>query len=244
MEGYIKLYRQLIESRVFSNQTALKIWIWCLLKANHKERFIPLNIGKGIRTIKVSPGQFIFGRFRAEEELNIDGSSIYRWLKKFESKEFDMISIDANNQYSIISICNWRSYQSNNDEVEQPMSNQCTRHEPDMNTNKNVNNVKNSIPLKVEVYSFNQFWNDYDKKVGKKDKLISKWSKLTDQDKLLIKEYIPRYKQSRSDKQYRKDPETFLNNQSWNDEIITNGSENKVTNKLPEILETPKEWLQ
>ena len=144
MEGYIKLYRQLMESQVFANQTALKIWIWCLLKASRKERFFPLKIGKGIRTIKILPGQFIFGRHTAEDELNIDGSTIYRWIKKFESDEFSMISIEANNQYSIISICNWDNYQTERTESEQPMSNQRARHEPDMNTDKTVNTVKNT----------------------------------------------------------------------------------------------------
>ena len=32
--------------------------------------------------------------------------------------------------------------------------------------------------------------------------------------------YIELYKQSQPDKQFRKNPETFLNNKSWNDEII------------------------
>ena len=142
MEGYIKLHRQLIESQIFANQTALKIWIWCLLKANYKERFISLKIGKGDITVKILPGQFIFGRLKAEEELNIDGSTIYRWIQKLESKAFGMITIEANNQYSIVSICNWGTYQSEKEEREQLMSNQRTRHEPDMNTDKTAKNSK------------------------------------------------------------------------------------------------------
>jgi len=140
-QGWIKLHRQLLDSLVFANQTALKIWIWCLLKASRKERFIPLKIGKGNITIKIFPGQFIFGRHAAEAELNIDGSTIYRWIKKFESDEFCMISVEANNQYSVISICNWVNYQFDKTDDEQPMSNQRARHEPDMNTDNTVNTV-------------------------------------------------------------------------------------------------------
>jgi hypothetical protein len=33
-------------------------------------------------------------------------------------------------------------------------------------------------------------------------------------------EYIPKYKEAQPDKLFRKDPATFLNNKSWNDEII------------------------
>jgi hypothetical protein len=105
-EGWIKLHRQLLNSQVFSNQTALKIWIWCLLKASRKERFVDLKIGKGHTTVKILPGQFIFGRLKAEYELNIDGSAIYRWIQKFQSPEFNMINIEPNSQYSIITVCN------------------------------------------------------------------------------------------------------------------------------------------
>ena len=67
---------------------------------------------------------------------------------------------------------------------------------------------------------FDWFWNDYDKKVGDKQKLKRKWNKLTDQERQNAMNYLELYKQSVPDKQFRKNPETFLNNKSWNDEII------------------------
>ena len=67
---------------------------------------------------------------------------------------------------------------------------------------------------------FDWFWNDYDKKVGDKQKLKRKWNKLTDQERQNAMNYLDLYKQSVPDKQFRKNPETFLNNKSWNDEII------------------------
>ena len=67
---------------------------------------------------------------------------------------------------------------------------------------------------------FEWFWNHYDKKVGDKQKLKKKWNKLTDQERQNAMNYLDLYKQSVPDKQFRKNPETFLNNKSWNDEII------------------------
>jgi hypothetical protein len=67
---------------------------------------------------------------------------------------------------------------------------------------------------------FEWFWNDYDKKVGDKQKLKKKWNKLTDEERQNAMNYLDLYKQSVPDKQFRKNPETFLNNKSWNDEII------------------------
>lgn len=73
--------------------------------------------------------------------------------------------------------------------------------------------------LKIEK-EFEEFWVLYDKKVGSKPKLLKKWAKLKETDKKAIFEYIPKYKLSQPDKQYRLNPETFLNNQSWNNELI------------------------
>jgi hypothetical protein len=67
---------------------------------------------------------------------------------------------------------------------------------------------------------FEWFWNDYDKKVGDKQKLKKKWHKLTDQERQNAMNYIDLYKQAVPDKQFRKNPESFINNKSWNDEII------------------------
>lgn len=71
----------------------------------------------------------------------------------------------------------------------------------------------------VDVYPFEDFWNDYDKKKNR-EKCEAFWITISDTDKLKIKEHIPKYKESQPDKQFRKDPLTFLRNKSWNDEII------------------------
>jgi hypothetical protein len=78
---------------------------------------------------------------------------------------------------------------------------------------------------------FEWFWNDYDKKVGDKQKLKKKWNKLTDEERQNAMNYLDLYKQSVPDKQFRKNPESFLNNKSWNDEIIkrNNATSTKLT---------------
>lgn len=69
------------------------------------------------------------------------------------------------------------------------------------------------------VLTFDQFWELYDKKVEKKKSEL-KYSKVKEKDRVLIKEHIPKYKAAQPDKNFRKNPETYLNNESWNDEII------------------------
>ena len=94
----------------------------------------------------------------------------------------------------------------------QHMKGHMTTHMEDVNIDvieyKNIN------------IDFEWFWNAYDKKIGDKQKLKKKWNKLTDEERQNAMNYIELYKQSQPDKQFRKNPETFLNNKSWNDEII------------------------
>ena len=159
--GYILLSRGVLDSDVFASQKLLKIWVWCLCKANFKDRFVPLKIGKGETVVSVKRGSFIFGRHKAEEELFIDGSTIYKSIKKLE--KMDMIKIESNNQYSIVTICKYNTYQDANvykvTTKEQPSNNQVTSKSQPSNTTKalpNVNNDKkellqNWLNYKIEI---------------------------------------------------------------------------------------------
>ncbi len=89
-------------------------------------------------------------------------------------------------------------------------------HMENENENENINKIK------VEKWpTFQNFWDLYDKKVGKKSNIQFKWNKLSQSKKEDIMRHIEVYKKSQPDKRYRKNPETYLNNDGWNDEIIT-----------------------
>ena len=75
---------------------------------------------------------------------------------------------------------------------------------------------------------FNDFWDKYDKKVGR-PKAEQKWKKIKQGDREKIMNHLEYYVRSTPDVKYRKDPATYLNNESWNDEIIINGNR---TNKI------------
>lgn len=81
-------------------------------------------------------------------------------------------------------------------------------------SNKDVKVIKKVINIE-----FDFFWNLYDKKVGR-PKTEKKWNKLTNNERQAIIDYIPKYLKACPEKQYRKNPETFFNNRSWEDEII------------------------
>jgi hypothetical protein len=154
MKGYIQLHRGLLDSAIFASEKGLKIWVWLLLKASYKGRHISVKIGKGESIVTIQRGELMFGRFAAEEQIGIDGSTIYKWIKKMEQME--MVTINSNSHYTIISICNYDQYNTlNGNEVttiEQPSNNHQTAIEQPLNSHvthtiknkkvKQVNKVK------------------------------------------------------------------------------------------------------
>lgn len=141
MNGWIRLYRQLLESPVFENEKALKIWIWCLLKATHTDREQLV----GLKVVNLQKGQFIFGRKKASEELNINENTIYKYIKMLE--QLEMITTNSNTKFTIITIRKWDEYQYIGEEEitteEQQNNSGVTTKEQQNNTNKNVKNIKN-----------------------------------------------------------------------------------------------------
>ncbi len=126
--SYIKLFRKILKSPIWENEKALKVWIWCLLKATHKER--DQLVGKQL--VHLEKGQFVTGRKKAAEELNMNDRTIYDYFKLL--KKLHMISINSNNKFSVVSIEKWEDYQIE----ELKINNKSTTNQQQINTNKNV----------------------------------------------------------------------------------------------------------
>jgi len=89
-------------------------------------------------------------------------------------------------------------------------------------TTKEETESETKVKSKTELHrqDFELFWNIYDKKIGEKDKIYMKFCNLTDEDRKIIKESLPTYIKSTPDKKFRKNPQTYLRQRSWLDEII------------------------
>jgi len=87
----------------------------------------------------------------------------------------------------------------------------------------------------VEVYpSFQEFWDLYYKKTGNKTLIKPKFDKLPQKVKKEILNYLPAYIESTPDKTYRKNPQTFLDNKAWEDELIKYNSNGRQQNNQPD----------
>ncbi|MBU1177148.1 MAG: hypothetical protein ABIG88_01320 [Patescibacteria group bacterium] len=156
-QGWIKLYRKLLHDPIFTSDKGLKIWIWCLLRANHKNTEIFL----GRQRIILKQGQFVFGRYTASEELKISPSTTWFWIKKL--KNDDYIDIKPTNKFSIVTIKKWKEYQT-----------LLTTNEKQVNTDNNDNNVNNidEAALQEINYMKKQLLN-----IGVRPKLVNEMNK-------------------------------------------------------------------
>jgi len=221
--GWIKLHRRIKDKAYYKKSEYVHLWVHLLLKANHKSKEFMFND----KIMLINEGQLLTGRKQLSQETGISESMVERILKMFQNEQ--QIEQQTTNKFRIISIKNWVNYQNENNveqQSEQQVNNQWTASEQPVDTNKNDKNVKND----KNNISFEIFWNEYDKKVGDKKKLIKKWNKLKEEEQLKILSHIKKYKIAQPDKQYRKNPETYLNNKSWNDEIVgrTNGTSGTI----------------
>jgi hypothetical protein len=85
-----------------------------------------------------------------------------------------------------------------------------------MHTDNNVNNDNKNTTL--EKFPFDTFWKIYEKKIAK-EKCQKRWARISNDEKEKIFSSLPNYIAATPDKQFRKNPETYLNNKSWEDEL-------------------------
>lgn len=169
-KSYIKLFRKLLNSPIFENEKALKIWIWCLLKATHKERLQLV----GQQEVNLEKGQFVFGRKKASEELKMSESTIYKYIKLLE--KLQMISVNSNNKFSVITVEKWEEYQVE----ELKDNNKVTTKEQQKNTNKNVKNIY--------LYLYNKYKEQIENEPNKIIQIISRMKETADYELLTLEE--------------------------------------------------------
>lgn len=199
--------------------TKSQAWIDLLLLANHKATTIFI---RGIQ-IKLNPGDLCYSQLTLAKRWKWDFKTVKKFLDML--KQRNMIQYAGGKITTVISVANWSNYQKNG-EQNQPIKSisKATffdaegeqlgeQKENNLETDNNDKNVKN-----IYEQEFETFWNIYDKKVDK-EKCIKKWNNLTKSDKEKILSTLPNYISKTPDKQYRKNPLTYLNGKCWNDEI-------------------------
>ena len=72
---------------------------------------------------------------------------------------------------------------------------------------------------KETCFSFDEFWSCYDKKV-ERVKCERIYARIGESDRAAIRDRLPAYVASTPDKTYRKNPQTWLHGECWNDDVV------------------------
>lgn len=92
-----------------------------------------------------------------------------------------------------------------------------------MRTQCDSNAIKEKEIKEKEInIPFSTFWDLYNKKVARV-KCVPKWHKLKDEERKTIIDTLPNFLSNIRDKQFQPNPETYLNQRRWEDEV-----ENKI----------------
>ena len=145
--GYVFLKRKLLDNSLMLHPELLQLFIYCLLKCNHKANKFIFNH----KEIEIERGSFIFGRNATANDLKINPSSVYRRIRYLV--DLGLITQKTNNKFSIISVV---KYDENNIRVSKLNNNRTTNEQPS-NTNNNDNNDNNVKQGDVKNFNVNNF---------------------------------------------------------------------------------------
>lgn len=157
--GWIALYRKMLDNPITSKPDYLSVWIHLLLMANHHKTSFIWNNKKQI----LEKGQLLTGLKVLSKKTGVAQGSVYRILKYLENEK--QIEQQKTTKFTVITIVNWDRYQGNGNQNEKQMKNRLKTDEKQMKTYNNDNNVNNDdniyIPddLKKIVQMYNQIFN-------------------------------------------------------------------------------------
>lgn len=140
-QGYVKLWRKCLDSGLLKNPTAWQLFGYLLLKATHRAHRQLV----GGMVFDLQPGDVIFGRSKAADDLCVGEQSIRTALKLLEKLE--IVTSKSTNKCTVISFVNWDRYQDDQPAPNQQTNQHLTSNQPAPNqhltTNKNERKKEN-----------------------------------------------------------------------------------------------------
>ena len=123
------------------------LFLYLLLKANHEN-----NIWQGV---EIKRGQLITGRKILSKDTGISEQSIRTCMNRL--KLTNELTIKTTNKYTIITICNYDSYQTVNNNNNQQINQQSTNNQPQTRM-KRMKRMKRKYIYRIFQNLKNMFW--------------------------------------------------------------------------------------
>lgn len=141
MSGWIKIHRQILDWEWFDDKNAFRLFMYLLLKANHKERSYKGKV--------INVGETLTGLELLSKELGLTVQQTRTALSKLKST--NEITIKTSSQGTVIQIVNYSKYQTVTNEITDEQQTNNKR----ITTNKNEKKEKNEkIPTKEEFIAY------------------------------------------------------------------------------------------
>ena len=231
MDGWLKLYRSILDSAVFQDSEVLKVWIWLLCNVAF-EQHDTICYGK---VIHLKPGQIATGRKKIAQCTDLNENKVYRALTALKS--LGNIEIKATNKYSIITVVNWDKYQDENGKrtsSEQQTNSKTTTEEQQDNSKRtqHKNGKKEKKEKNIYICSFFQsVWDEYPKKLGKNKVTKAAMEQLEEagEDAVMsaVRRYVEKIKRDGTDEKYIMHGSTFFNG-AWRDYVVDDKTEEQM----------------
>jgi DNA-binding transcriptional MerR regulator len=151
MSGWIKLHRKFLDWEWFNKSEAVHLFLYILIKANHKDAKWQGN--------DVKRGQFISSLGNISNATGISIQQIRTILKKLEKT--NEIEVKSTSQFTIVTICKYECYQDENETTNKPLTNNQQTTNKQSTTNKNDKKEKNEKEVILDS------WIDYRKSIRK-----------------------------------------------------------------------------
>jgi|APGre2960657373_1045057.scaffolds.fasta_scaffold85979_2 DNA-binding transcriptional MerR regulator len=135
MSGWIKIHRKFLDWEWFNKSEAVHLFLYMLLKANHKDNKWQGN--------DVKRGQFISSLGNISSATGITIQQIRTILKKLEKT--NEIKVKSTSQFTIVTICKYECYQDENEDTNKRITNNQQTTNKQSTTNKNEKNNKENI---------------------------------------------------------------------------------------------------
>ena len=132
--GWVKIHRNIMKWEWYGDHNTTRLFLHLLFKANHAD-----NEWKGIR---IRAGSLVTGRKALALETGLSEQQIRSSLIKLKSTQ--EVTIKPTNKFSIITLCNWGYYQTDEKKVTNKNANEQPTNNQQITTNKNDKNVKNT----------------------------------------------------------------------------------------------------
>ena len=135
MSGWIKIHRKFLDWEWFNKSEAVHLFMYLVLKANHKE-------GQW-QGIDIKKGQFVTSFGKISSDTGISLQTIRTLLKKFEKT--NEINIQTTNKFTTVTLCKYECYQQENEPTNTKLTNEQQTTNKQLTTNKNDKNEKKFI---------------------------------------------------------------------------------------------------